>query len=319
MKLNTDWLRFAGSLALLSWIIGVLDWQEMIRQFSGISLPLFMLALVVNALSTVMARAMLVWSLIAKTTRPPLLRVMEVFFSLRFFSIALPKPVVVGLRIKRLGNLFGKDMYFAMGIMSYEALTGGLVMALGAVIFLILQANTIEASPAGLYVSLAAVFLLGLFLLLFTKKIDFLIHRIIQIPAVSPALRDSLKSRLHSWREWVTQNIARDRNAMAATFGFALIFYLGFITSGYVLFLAMGGNLDFSEIAWARSAVWLITVLPISIGGLGVREAGLAYLLADFGVEFELAVAYGFLSFILQTAIGLLGAVVELKNAALSR
>jgi uncharacterized membrane protein YbhN (UPF0104 family) len=60
-------------------------------------------------------------------------------------------------------------------------------------------------------------------------------------------------------------------------------------------------------------------VLPISIGGLGVREAGFAFFLASYGVDFEVAVAYGLLAFVLQTAIGLIGAAIELKNSIRGR
>jgi uncharacterized protein (TIRG00374 family) len=316
---KSDWVRLLITALLLVWLINYLDWEDVFNQLSRVSPGLFLLALVINVLATIFARALLVWSLVEKSSRPALATVIGVFFSLRFFSTVLPRALVVGLRIKRMGDLFGKKLTFAIGLMSYEALTGALVMSLGAVAYYLLLAGSISRTPAIIYVLAAAALLISLFLLLFTHKLDFAIKRILQIPLISDNARKKLNSVLDQWRSWVEHNVARSHSTLFVTLGFAVAFYLGFIISGYVLFLAMGESLAFSEIAWARSAVWLLAALPISIGGLGVREAGLAYLLADFGVEFELAVAYGFLSFILQTAIGLLGAVVELKNAAPSR
>jgi|GEM_PF-3167412 len=313
---RTDWFRLALTATLLAWLVYYLDWEDMFSQLGKVSMGLFLLALLINALATVFARALLVWSLVEKSSRPTIPQVVSVFLSLRFFSTVLPRAIVVGLRIKRLNELFGKNLTFAIGLMSYEALTGALIMSLGATAFYLLQAESITRTPAGVYVFLAAAVLITLFLLLFTRQMDFILRWTMTLPIFGAATREKLNSRLVQWRTWVGQNIARNYSTLFTTLGFALVFYLGFILSGYILFLAMGENLAFAEIAWARSAVWLLAALPISIGGLGVREAGLAYLLADFGVDFELAVAYGLLSFILQTSIGLFGAIVELKNAA---
>lgn len=319
MKINSDWLRLAGTAALLIWLIGYLDWEKMLAQLTSVSLPLFLLALLINALATIVTRAMLVWSLLEKSSRPTLLQVVEVFFSLRFFSTVLPKAIVVGLRINRLNKLFGRNLTYAAGLMSYEALTAALVMSAGAIVFYLALADEISRTPAGTFVFVAAALLITVYLLLFTRRLDWLVQAVLRLPLLATGFRIRVNDRLLSWRSWVGENIITDRPALFATVGFAVVFYLGFIVSGYILFAAMGENLGFAEIAWARSAVWLLAALPLSIGGLGVREAGLAYVLADFGVDFELAVAYGFLSFILQTTLGLLGASVELKNAVQRR
>ena len=43
MKINSDWLRLAGTAALLLWLIGYLDWEKMLAQLTSVSLPLFLL------------------------------------------------------------------------------------------------------------------------------------------------------------------------------------------------------------------------------------------------------------------------------------
>ena len=48
---------------------------------------------------------------------------------------------------------------------------------------------------------------------------------------------------------------------------------------------------------WVRSIVQLVTVLPISIGGLGVREGALVLTLAWFGVADHDALALAILVF----------------------
>lgn len=53
--------------------------------------------------------------------------------------------------------------------------------------------------------------------------------------------------------------------------------------------------------------VWLLTVIPISVGGLGVREIGFVFLLGTFGEFNEQAVVLGLLSFLVYLLGGLVG------------
>ena len=318
MKTGLYWLRLSGTGVLLGWVFYVLDWQAMFDTLAGISLLLFLTALVISALTTVAARAVLVWLLVDPDERPPLIRCVETYFSLRFFSVALPRPIVVGLRIRRLNTLCGKSTAFAIGLMTYEALSGALIMAFGAALFYLLQTDRISWSPVIPYVFLCLLGLVASFALLFTRRLDLLINRLLTLLPPQSRIRTRMQSGLKFWRDTVGGFIRRGRSTLVTTLVFAIIFYAGFILSAYVLYLAMGTSLPPAELAWSRSAVWLITVLPISIGGLGVREVGLAFVMADFGVDFETAVAYGFLSFILQTMTGLLGGIVEIKDAFVS-
>jgi uncharacterized membrane protein YbhN (UPF0104 family) len=85
---------------------------------------------------------------------------------------------------------------------------------------------------------------------------------------------------------------------------------------GVVVFWALGRALDlgptFAAMAWVRSVVVLITVLPISIGGLGVREGMLVLTLAAYGVPVADALALSILVFATTIlAPGLAGGALE--------
>lgn len=85
---------------------------------------------------------------------------------------------------------------------------------------------------------------------------------------------------------------------------------------GILLYYALGRGLDltvsFVSMGWIRSVVVLLTVLPISIGGLGVREGALVFTLHAFGVSTSDALALSILVFATTIlAPGLAGGVVE--------
>jgi len=65
--------------------------------------------------------------------------------------------------------------------------------------------------------------------------------------------------------------------------------------------------------------VYLATVLPISLGGLGVREGTLVFLLAQFGVATSDAVTLSFLVYLNRVVIGSLGGLLQLVETFSSR
>ena len=75
---------------------------------------------------------------------------------------------------------------------------------------------------------------------------------------------------------------------------------------------AIGLGIPLAAYCVAVPAVSLLTTLPLSIGGVGVREGGLAWMLASYGVSEELGVTLGLLWFLITIAGGLIGGGVYL-------
>ena len=74
----------------------------------------------------------------------------------------------------------------------------------------------------------------------------------------------------------------------------------------------LGLSLSFVTLGWVRSVVLIVTALPISVGGLGVREGVLLLLLRPYGVADHDALAFSLLVFaVTMVGAGLLGGVFE--------
>ena len=85
---------------------------------------------------------------------------------------------------------------------------------------------------------------------------------------------------------------------------------------GVVVYAALAAglhlSLSFAALGWIRSVVVLITALPISIGGLGVREGALVFTLQAYGVAAHDALALAILIFATNIlAPGLAGGILE--------
>ncbi len=82
---------------------------------------------------------------------------------------------------------------------------------------------------------------------------------------------------------------------------------------------AMGLAIPTAAYCVAVPAVAVLTILPLSISGIGIREGGLAWMLAGYGVSQELGVTLGLLWFLATVVGGLIGGIVYLGSEGASR
>ena len=83
----------------------------------------------------------------------------------------------------------------------------------------------------------------------------------------------------------------------------------------YLLLLSIDLSVPFVSIGWIRSVVVLVTMIPISISGMGLREGSFMLLLGAFGISDNSAFAYSLLVFAVTRIIpGLLGGLLETRK-----
>lgn len=63
----------------------------------------------------------------------------------------------------------------------------------------------------------------------------------------------------------------------------------------YFISLSLGLNLNFMTFAFIVPVIFVLTGIPVSIGGLGVRENTIIFMLSGFGVSNSIAVLFSFL------------------------
>jgi len=87
----------------------------------------------------------------------------------------------------------------------------------------------------------------------------------------------------------------------------------------YVLSRAIGLAIPLRVFFVVMPIVYFATVLPISLGGLGIRETTLAFLLSRFGVGGPEAVLLAFLVYLGRAAVGMLGGIAHISEILLTR
>ena len=77
---------------------------------------------------------------------------------------------------------------------------------------------------------------------------------------------------------------------------------------------ALGMEIGWQTTGWIRPAIQLLTVVPLSVSGLGVREGGALFLLRPLGIPPHEIVAWTFLWFAGMVFVGAIGGILELRN-----
>jgi len=95
---------------------------------------------------------------------------------------------------------------------------------------------------------------------------------------------------------------------LALLCSFALQF--GFIANCYLAARAFGINLSFASFIFIVPIVATIAMLPISIGGTGIRENSLVFLMVALGASSDKSTVTSLLLFAMIVTVGIIGAFV---------
>jgi uncharacterized protein (TIRG00374 family) len=163
----------------------------------------------------------------------------------------------------------------------------------------------------------SAAFLLGVLLLfycsIFTDRGFSLLQR-----ALKRLDLPSFPTAIHSKTEELMNSIAQYRDlshhALIYILGLSMAAHVIGMFAWYLLACSLGQNISFTSICWVRSVVIIITMLPISFSGLGVREGTLAVLLKPYGIFPADAVALSLLIFFCTHLFGGIGGLLEAKT-----
>ena len=138
-------------------------------------------------------------------------------------------------------------------------------------------------------------------------------------------LTPSILRRVSSWPgvEWLRRLPTRAadleiRHSLPSlrTAGSAAVLSFGVhglgVLAWWVLARALGLELGLVQIAWVRSAALVVGLLPVTVGGLGLREGTVVAMLAVFGVGAADALSLSLLAFTVTVlGVGVLGGLGE--------
>ncbi|MBU1255770.1 flippase-like domain-containing protein, partial [Patescibacteria group bacterium] len=97
-------------------------------------------------------------------------------------------------------------------------------------------------------------------------------------------------------------------------FIYLIISWFVYFSARYAIALSLGLNLSFIDITIISSSMALMSILPISIAGLGTREATAIYFFSLFSLSKESALLFSLLVFTTDILVVSFGLIPYLKE-----
>lgn len=293
-------------LTVSSVLLGVLLWQvgigELAREAAQADPPYLLLGLLLT-LVTIVVRAYR-WHVLLQSSHVPvpLGRAISFTFIGLFFSNFL--PTTVGGDVAKTYALarYQQKAAGALASVVVDRLVGIYALLAVAAVSLALGGDRLDPSAA---VTVGVVILgVGLVAVLVSSP---RVMGLLRAP-LARLERFPLVGKLLEFHDWFTHYHGR-HDLLVWMFLISLPFYGLMILSHYVVALALDLDLPFVLFAVVVPMVSLAAMLPISIGGLGIREGGFAFFFVPLGVPLSSALLLSLIPFLYRILSSLPGAL----------
>jgi uncharacterized protein (TIRG00374 family) len=298
-------LRVGLSFGLLVWIFSKIDMQHTWSVIQSADIGLMIWAAVVFFSINVIVLARWIIFIHALQLDVPFWTITKWFFIGLFCGLFLP-TAVGGDVVKTIGlarRAAQKPKVFASVVLDRLSGFAGIVIIAAAMF--VIGYHSIPDRSVGLSIVMMTLASLGLTTVLFSHRIYSFCCRLFDR---WPALKESFMN--------VHYDIVLMKGKLREGLWTILLSCAAQVILAYVYFLvaqALHQNVNFFYFMIFSPLVCVATSLP-SIGGLGVREMGWAYLLAKVGVAQGVAVSISLINFLFMVGVGLIGGVMYVST-----
>jgi uncharacterized protein (TIRG00374 family) len=251
------------------------------------------------------------WFFISKKQKIDL----KFFYLLKIFLITLflggTTPGSIGLHL-RIYYIKKKSNSSLEKCLTNSLIESGLSLITGLFIALIGSIILIKYYPELLIIILPFfIFYLSVFIVLLEKRGGSRLFNIL----IRPFIPEKYKNNIDKSVESLYQDIPKLKN-MFVPFLIEILVWIIAAFQVYIIAQAFSINISLFEfILISIISVVISNILPISIGGLGIREGAFVYLLSKFGVVSEIAFVISLSGFLVKILIpGLIGLIISLRK-----
>jgi uncharacterized protein (TIRG00374 family) len=298
-------LRATVSLAILGGLAFKMDWSSVADAFHEMAWRNWLAAVCVFLVAQLLSAIRWRWLSQPLGFQRPLRNYVADYFVGMFFNLLLPTSIGGdAVRAVSLNARSGRKMAALLSVF-LDRLSGLLVLLALACLAAIVCPISLPTWMAAAIGGTVGAAVLGLLML------PLVIRALTRLDGQRPTiarfrrLAESLRNALRVF--W-----GRPRLVFAAT-ALSVLIQLSGVVQVAMIGQAVGAEVPLAVYGVAVPMVALLTLLPVSLNGMGVREAGMVIFLQPAGLEPGRAVTIAFLWFCSQTVAGLAGAGVYLS------
>ncbi len=295
-------LKLALSAGLLILLLSRVGLRQALSTFAAASWPLLALALALYV-AGIALRALRWQALLrAQKVEVPLSRLVVLYYVGSFFNIMLPTSVGGdAIRAYELAR-YHCPPEVAVGTVLVDRAIGLLMLLLLAALVLPFSSSLLPPTTVWLVIALAAGSLAGLAILLWGKPLERIFR------SLPPRLRTLVDRPLV--RKLYRSFTGYDRRALTVAAGVSLIFNLILIAVNVLIGLGLGVHVRLAYYFVFISLISFASALPISLGGLGVREGLYTALFGQVGVVAVAALSMSLAFYLVNVLSGAIGGLL---------
>jgi len=265
-----------GALYVLGYVISILRWQRLLRAES-IHLSLWRLGLV--------------------------------YFQGAFFNLFLPTviggDIVRGYLIYKLTR--GNDASIASILV--DRLAGFAALMLIAVTALTLAYGTLNDPPVALAILTVVACFTGVMIVLLNGRLTTRVSGVLSVIGLA-----RFQAKLHGLVDAV-QRYRRHHRALAQAFLLSALLQALIIVTYYLIGVGLNLGVPLLYFFLFVPLITAVSMLPVSVAGLGVREGGVIYFFGKVGVDAATALGMSLVWFSLTLLVSSLGGLAFLVDA----
>lgn len=299
-------LKLAVSIALLSLLLAKTDLHALGMLFRSMHFPIFFgaicLYLLAQVLSTVRWRCLLQ----AEKIHLPFWRLILLYFEGMFFNLMLPTAIggdlVRGYQVSRLTERREESLASIL----VERLSGFVALAIIACIAIIPAYAQVSDPLVAWLTAGSAAGMVALIASLLSDRLQVLFFKLLHSIGLG-RFHDAVHRLYEAIQQYWTH-----RSALLLALGLSLVLQSLVITIFYLISLALNLSVPFLYFFLFVPLMSVISMLPISIAGLGLREGSAVYLFTKVGLDVAGALSLSLLWFTVTALCSGLGGIVFL-------
>lgn len=303
--------RIALSVALLLALLSRVDLSALAAMLGRAAPALVLAALALHVGGYILRAYKWQVLLVSRGMQVPYRTLLGYYFVGNFFSNFLPTAVGGDVvRAVDIARRTGRPVDSATSIF-VERLTGFVALTAIGAVFTALNLSTLGDTPllpALALLALAEAAAVVLLLSLGTLAHSRLLRAVPNLGGwrrIASKLADALAAYRHS------------RGALLWSMALSLIFQVSWIYTAYLAALAIGLSLPFWSFLVFVPAIDVLTLVPISLNGLGLREGGFVFFYVTFlKITPEEAASLALLVFLLRLVVSTVGGLVYLLRGS---
>ena len=109
-------------------------------------------------------------------------------------------------------------------------------------------------------------------------------------------------------------SIKKNKKNLALVFSISLLIQTGMYFNFFVLSTALQMSVDLKYFFIFLPAIAILTMIPLSINGVGIRESGLVFFLTKIGINSNIAFSFSILIFFTLLIDAIIGGIINLRR-----